>query len=204
MTAASSLKSTGVCKLLISLFWVRLGFAIVTTLFSVIEVALPSLYQIITVIDGLQAIGVLVINLSSAIVFIIWIHRIHADLKNLFTDYPITPGGALARFLIPFYNIWGIWNTLSTFAEWFNKEGGDLISLSNKLKSLIPFLYAFTFISRGLDRILFRQAFSEQGEIDPILLLISCVVDVGLAVALLLVSKTMGKILTQKVKREVT
>jgi len=203
MTAANSLKSTGVCKLLIRLLWVSLGFTVISSLFSVIEVLLPSVYQNIALIDALQAMLGVLIHLTSFVFFIIWIYRIHVDLKNLFTNYPITPGGALARYLIPFYNVWGVWNTLSTFAERFSTEGGDLTSLSKKLKSLIPFFYALSFISNTLNRLLLKQTFSGDGEMNPVLVLVSCIIDVGLTVAFLELAKTMGSTITQKAKREI-
>ncbi|BAY86645.1 hypothetical protein NIES267_61560 [Calothrix parasitica NIES-267] len=94
MTAPNSLKSTGVCKLLIRLFWINLGFTISSSLFFVIEVLLPFIYQNIALIDALQAIVGFLVHLTSFVVFMIWMYRIHVDLKSFFTDYPITPGGA--------------------------------------------------------------------------------------------------------------
>ena len=203
MTAYKSLKSTGICKLLIRLFRISLGFTISSSLFSLIEVLLPSVYQNIVLIDALQAIVGFLVHLTSFVVFMIWMYRIHVDLKIFFTDYPITPGGSLARYLIPFYNIWGIWNTLSTFAERFSKESGDIKELSDNLKKLIPLLYALSFISNALNRLLLKQALSGDGQMNPILLLITCPIDIGLTIAFLELAKTMGSTITKKAKREI-
>ncbi len=93
---ASSLKSAGVGRLL-----VLLGFGIASTLLSLLQVIAKPLYQLLGSLDSLVSIVSLFISLTSMIVFLIWLYRFHADLKNLFKEYPITPGGAIARFLIP-------------------------------------------------------------------------------------------------------
>ena len=49
--------------------------------------------------------------------FLIWFYRLQKTLKAVFPRYPITPWGAVARFALPFYNVWGIWTILAAIAH---------------------------------------------------------------------------------------
>ena len=68
---------------------------------------------------------------------------------------------------------------------------------------MIPFLYALSFISNALNRLLLKQALSGDGQMNPILLLVTCPVDIGLIIAFLELAKTMGSTITQTAKREI-
>lgn len=199
-----TLKSAGIGKVLLQIFWVRLGFSIASGLFSLLEVTAKPVYQLIAVLDGLVSIVTVIIVLVSLIVFFIWLHRIHADLKNLFNSYPVTPAGAVAKFLIPIYNIWGIFNVLSTFADRFKPEGGDLTSLGEKVRSAIGLLYALTFGSNTIARFVFNEIRKNPDSASlPFWYLLSGAVDVGLVYVLILVTQAMQKAVAQKAKRAV-
>ena len=199
---AASLKSASVGKLLLRLLWVRLGFAGVAVLFSLLDVIAKPIYQLVAGIDGLISIVALIINIISVILFLIWLHRLHADLKNLFQEYPITPGGAVARFLIPVYNIWGMANVLSTFADKFRPEGGDLTSFSEEVRASIGLLYGFTIVSQALTRFLLKESFNNpQNESLTVWYLLSTALDLGIAFVLLQLTKNMGTAVIQKSKR---
>jgi hypothetical protein len=202
---AESLKSAGVGRLLVRLLWVVLGVGLVSTLFSLLQVIAQPLYQLLAFLDGLISIISLILGVTSVIVFLIWLHRLHADLKNLFQEYPISPGGAIARFLIPIYSLWGIANTLSTFADGFKNEGGDLTSLSEKVRSLIAPLYGLMIGSNTVGRIAFTEAAKNPNDkFLPVWFLLSCILDVGLTAILLQLAKTMRTAITQKAKRAIS
>ncbi|MBC1238188.1 MULTISPECIES: DUF4328 domain-containing protein [Nostoc] len=202
---AESLKSAGVGRLLVRLLWVLLGVGLVSTLFSLLQVIAQPLYQLLAFLDGLVSIISLILGVTSVIVFLIWLHRLHADLKNLFQEYPISPGGAIARFLIPIYSLWGIANTLSTFADRFKGEGGDLTSLSEKVRSLIAPLYGLMIGSNTVGRIAFTEAAKNPNDkFLPVWFLLSCILDVGLTAILLQLAKTMRTAITQKAKRAIS
>ncbi len=202
---AESLKSAGVGRLLVRLLWVVLGVGLVSTLFSLLQVIAQPLYQLLAFLDGLVSIISLILGVTSVIVFLIWLHRLHADLKNLFQEYPISPRGAIARFLIPIYSLWGIANTLSTFADRFKGEGGDLTSLSEKVRSLIAPLYGLMIGSNAVGRIAFTQAAKNPDDkFLPVWFLLSCILDVGLTAILLQLAKTMRTAITQKAKRAIS
>ncbi|WP_414567373.1 DUF4328 domain-containing protein [Nostoc sp. CCY 9925] len=202
---AESLKSASVGRFLVRLLWVVLGIGLVSTLFSLLQVIAQPVYQLLAFLDGLVSIVSLIVGVVSIIVFLVWLHRLHADLKNLFHEYPISPGGAIARFLIPIYSLWGIANTLSTFADRFKGEGGDLTSLSEKVRSLIAPLYGFMIGSNAVGRIAFTQAAKNpEDKFLPIWFLLSCILDVGLTTILLQLAKTMRTAITQKAKRAIS
>lgn len=201
--AASSLKSVGIGKFLVRLLWVLIGFGIISTLFSGLAVVAEPLYNLIASVDGLISIVSLLLSVTSIIIFLIWLHRIHADLKNLFPEYPITPGGAIARFIIPIYSLWGIYNTLVTFAAKFKEEGGDLIRSSEQVRSLIEPLYGFMIGSRFMNRVVFEASKNPDDKFLPLWILLSCFLDLGFIVVLLQLTKTMRTAVNQKAKRTV-
>ncbi|WP_392531526.1 DUF4328 domain-containing protein [Nostoc sp. C117] len=202
---ANSLKSSGVGKLLVRLLWLLLGFGLVSTFFSLLQVIAQPVYQVFGSLDGLVSIVSLILSLISLVVFFIWLHRLHADLKNLFEEYPITPGGAIARFIIPIYSLWGMANTLSTFAERFKVEGGDLTALSEEVRSLIAPLYGFIIGSNALNRIALTQAVKNPDDkFLPVWFLLAGFVDLGLTFTWLKLTKTMGTAVTQKAKRTIS
>lgn len=199
--AAISLKSAGVGRLLVRLLWVLLGFGIASTLLSLLQVIAQPLYQLLASLDALISIVTSLFNLTSIIVFLIWLYRLHADLRNLFKEYPITPGGAIARFLIPIYSLWGIANTLSTFADRFKVEGDDFTRLSEQVRSLITPLYVFMMGSNFVNRI---AAKNPQDKFLAFWFLLSCILDLGFTAVLLQLAKTMQTAITQKAKRAIS
>ncbi|BAZ29788.1 hypothetical protein NIES4074_22350 [Cylindrospermum sp. NIES-4074] len=199
---ANSLKSAGVGSLLVRLLWVRLGLDVVSTLFSLLQLAAPPLYQLLSILDGLISIGALIITLTSFIVFLIWLYRLHIDLKNYFQEYPIKPGGAVARFLIPIYSLWGMSNTLTTFADKFKVEGGDLTRLGEQVRGLIAPLYGFTIGLNVVNRIVFTKVTqSPEDNFLPVWILLSSALDIGLTLVILQLTKTMQTAINQQAKR---
>jgi hypothetical protein len=152
----------------------------------------------------LQQILVIVtisVALISIVLFLVWLYRLHVDLKVLFNDYPITPGGAVARFIIPIYSIWGIWNTLSTFAKRFNQEGGESAKCAEYLNPTIGGFYSLTITSNMLNREYSRMQ-RESPEIEPLwLFLLNDVVALGLSCLLLLMVKSMSSAVVAKARQ---
>ncbi|WP_392479160.1 DUF4328 domain-containing protein [Nostoc sp. C110] len=200
-----SLKSAGVGRLLVRLLWVLLGFGVASTLLSLLQVIAKPLYELLASLDALLSIVTLLFSLISIIVFMIWLYRLHADLKDIFKEYPITPGGAIARFLIPIYSLWGIANTLSTFADRFKGEGEDLTRLSEQVRSLIGPLYGCMIGSNLVNRLAFTEAVKNpEDKFLPFWFLFSCILDLGLTAILLQLAKTMQTAITQKAKSAIS
>jgi hypothetical protein len=200
-----SLKSAGIGRLLVRLLWVLLGFGVASTLLSLLQVIAKPLYELLASLDALLSIVTLLFSLISIIVFMIWLYRLHADLKDIFKEYPITPGGAIARFLIPIYSLWGIANTLSTFADRFKGEGEDLTRLSEQVRSLIGPLYGCMIGSNLVNRLAFTEAVKNpEDKFLPFWFLFSCILDLGLTAILLQLAKTMRTAITQKAKSAIS
>jgi hypothetical protein len=203
--AVISLKSASIGRLLVRLLWVLLGFGVASTLLSLLQLIAKPLYQLLASLDALISILTLLFSLTSIIVFMIWLYRLHADLRDIFKEYPITPGGAIARFLIPIYSLWGIANTLSTFADRFKGEGEDLTRLSEQVRSLIGPLYGCMIGSNLLNRLAFTEAVKNpEDKFLPFWFLFSCILDLGLTAILLQLAKTMQTAITQKAKSAIS
>lgn len=175
-----TLKSKGIGQKLIYLLWIGLALLGLSFIFSLLEVSIPLIYYIyFELIDGFVALISLPIVLIVAIIFLIWIYRLHFDLSNVFLDYPISPRGSLARLIIPIYNIWGIWDTFATIADHFKKNTEPtIIDAGISLRSWLPFLYIAVFVSRIVSKITLSAATC--GDCDaasflPILLLVEAI-----------------------------
>lgn len=107
-------------------------------------VEIASLDQVLVVVD-------ILIWYIACIIFLIWIYKVHADLKNINPEYRISPGGSLARILIPFYNIYGYWSVFSTMADYF-KEQNTIRNIGKRLALMIPFFYILLFGTQLLNR----------------------------------------------------
>ncbi len=120
-------------------------------------------YLVYYIVSGINSLWYPLESLTAGIsyitiaLFLIWLHRFHASLGRVFYPYPITPWGAVARFAIPFYSLWGIGNTLTTLANHFNSRGGELIRWGVSLKGWIPWYYVSLIASNGMSRIYWDQ-----------------------------------------------
>ncbi|HEY9647410.1 MAG TPA: hypothetical protein V6C88_13615 [Chroococcidiopsis sp.] len=185
----ATLKSTGIAGVMMPTLKVRLWFAIASALFSLTEVVLPFVYAPLEPLDAIVASLALLINLITLVMALIWIYRLHVDLRQLYPDYPITPGGALARFMIPFYNIWGIWNTLMTIAGRFKTEDDIIQAAGNRVKANVPIFYAVSITSNILNRITLQQTLENPESVSAVLVLITTLVDVGLSYILIEIAR---------------
>jgi len=185
-----TLKSNGVGQKLITILWIELALLGLSLILSLLEVSVPSIYyDNFELIHGLIILLMAPIVLIGAILFLIWMYRLHFDLSNAFLDYPISPLGSLARLIIPIYNIWGIWDTFATIANHFKKETAmTIVNAGISLRSWLPFLYIAIVISKIMSKISFRAATC--GDCDaasflPILLLAEVISSIFVCVVYL-------------------
>lgn len=185
-----TLKSKGVGQKLITILWIALALLGLSLILSLLEVSVPSIYyDNFELINGLIVLLMLPIALIGAILFLIWIYHLHFDLSNAFPDYPISPFGSLARLIIPIYNIWGIWDTFATIADYFKKETAPtVVNAGISLRSWLPFLYIAIVVSKIMSKIAFRAATC--GDCDaasflPILLLAEVISSIFVCVVYL-------------------
>jgi|GEM_PF-6365446 hypothetical protein len=99
------------------------------------------------------------IYLFTLLLTLVWLHRLHAKLNVLFKDYPISAWGAIARFLIPLYSFWGIWNLFTTLANRLKSQSSLITNWGLLLKGWIPWFYVTFIISN-----IFDQVYSSQSE----------------------------------------
>lgn len=83
--------------------------------------------------------------------FLIWLYRLQVRLKAAFPQYPITSWGAIARFALPFYNFWGIWNLLTTLANHL-KSLNQTAPWGHALQRRLPWYYVTWLVLWILER----------------------------------------------------
>lgn len=156
--------------LLVSL-WLRIGFDALFILYSLVW-ATYYIYYFLDLADTtgfwtylinqlVQTIGYFFIPLeriangiywATALFMLLWLHQFHTKLRRVFSDYPISPWGAVARFAIPFYNVWGIWNLFTTLARRLDIESAPSPT-GKRLRRWLPIFYASFIASNGLRQV---------------------------------------------------
>ncbi len=106
------------------------------------------------------------------VLFLIWIVKVHAALRQQFMDYPIRTAGAIVRML-PLIQIWGIGSTFSTISGYFYARQ-EIHPEARRIQRLIVPLYCVIFIGNAMNRLVNGASYSES--LDT-LLLISCILD---------------------------
>jgi len=157
---SASLISGKTANLLLQTLKAMIGLSCVSVFFSVLNMILPHVYENLVAVDAVISIGAFVINVSVIIIFLVWMFKLHKDFANIYGNYPITPGTALARLMVPFYNLWGIWNVYSTMAKQFISEAKTK-GFGQKVQSLIPLIYIAGIISNILNRLSLKVAFNQ-------------------------------------------
>lgn len=162
---------------LVGFLWLWIAFNTLFVLYSLVWSTSRYIYKVLDVADATGFVAYLVYYIVSGInslwyplesltdwisyitiaLFLVWLHRLHASLGRIFHPYPITPWGAVARFAIPFYSLWGIGNALTTLANQFKSRGGELIRWGASLKRWIPWYYVFLIASNVMSRIYWEQ-----------------------------------------------
>lgn len=178
-----------------SIVLTTIGF--VTTLIYTINY---DFYLQIEFIDVFSSFLFAVVYIMLGIIYLIWLFKIHKDLKTLNPSYPITPWGAIARVLIPFYNLVGLWTVYSTMHRHFQKYENTK-SLGFRLMNYVPIYYVLHLGVNVLDRLLTRSyAYDMFGESYDILLTISYGLNIVLFITylliILLVTKAVGILAT--------
>lgn len=99
--------------------WVWVGF-IIAGIYLFIEVV-----AVIVLPEddpGLVAIGLL--GIPGIIFWLVCVHRIHKILGELTQGlYPVSPGEAAAKHIIPFYNLYWVFKWPREFSDYLNRRG---------------------------------------------------------------------------------
>jgi hypothetical protein len=179
-------------RLLIFFLWLRISFDITFLVYSVIWATSFIVFRAIETVDATRIISYLVyflvsniyafwyylelisrcIYLITIVISLIWIFRLHTQLNLIFNGYPIKPWGAIARFIIPFYSLWGIWHTFTTLAKKLKSQGDELTRWGSSLQRWLPWFYVSLITSNVLTDISEVQPqYSESSEVNPWLFL---------------------------------
>ncbi|MGQ4647011.1 hypothetical protein [Lyngbya aestuarii] len=153
------LKSVGVAKVLLWLLRIFLALDGLSVILTLIELAIPVNPPTIVTLQHLLndlLIPSLVLSLATLLLLFVWIYRLHKDLHQCYSSYPIAAWDSLCRFILPGFNLWGIWNTLMTIAHYFKAETDSLRRCGFLLYRLVPVMYAIFIASYLLKRLIYR------------------------------------------------
>lgn len=147
-------KTTGnILKIFLLIGTILSGVLVITTFFFAY---FNDFFQSIMKVDQTVSFFYFILWIITLFIYLIWIYKVHKDLRKLNPEYPIKPGGALARVLIPIYNLYGMWNVFSTMVDFF-KNHAMTESYAKSLKTLIPFYYILFFVTGTLQRMMNRN-----------------------------------------------
>ncbi|HBB31629.1 MAG TPA: hypothetical protein DDZ80_15840 [Cyanobacteria bacterium UBA8803] len=164
-------------QVLVGFLWLWVAFNSLFVLYSLVWSTSRYIYKVLNAADATGFVSYLVYYIVSGInslwyplesltdwiswitiaLFLVWLHRFHASLGRVFHQYPISPWGAVARFAIPFYSLWGIGNTLTTLANHFKSRGSELIRWGAALKRWIPWYYVFLIASNVMTQFYWEE-----------------------------------------------
>lgn len=137
--------------------------------------------------------------LICGIVFLVWIYRLHKDLKTIYPQYPISSGSALIRIILPLYNLWGFWNVFRTISDHFEKETGDIQKTGVLISQYVTFMYAAGIVSRIASRALEKWPEKDIDEFFFLALGSSYFVDMILTLIWLKLTSLLKVVFTEKI-----
>lgn len=134
---------------------VGLASSTVSFLLSLVEAWDEEFYlDFILTIDILVGVFTMISAVITTILFLGWIFLVHKEYNEISPNYPITPGGALCRILIPFYNIFGLWTVYSNMSRFLIHLDSSTVRHAVRLRTFIPFYYfshmIYSFLNRKL------------------------------------------------------
>ena len=162
----------------------------VSLLFSLVE-AWNEPFYIEFVLDLDIAVGIFtsIAAIIATILFLGWIYRVHKEYKEISPDYPVTPGGALCRIMIPFYNIVGLWTIYSNMSRFLIQYDTSVENHGKRLRMFIPYYYFSHMIYSVLNRRLLTE---EEYSINLLLLTVGMEVVVSATYLVMFVAITSG------------
>lgn len=162
----------------------------ISLLFSLVEAWNEPLYMEY-VLDLDIAVGIFtsIAAIIATILFLGWIYRVHKEYKQISPDYPITPGGALCRIMIPFYNIVGLWTIYSSMSRFLIQYDSSVEKHGKRLRMFIPYYYFSHMIYSVLNR---RLLMEEEYSINLLLLTVGMEVIVSVSYLAMFVAITSG------------
>jgi tetratricopeptide (TPR) repeat protein len=214
----ANVKAAGVPKrlgqFLVGSLGLRIGFDSLFVIYSLVWATSYYIYNLLDVADATGFLAYLIHSLVVAInslwnplefitvsisritivIMLVWLYRLHAHLRATDRGYPISPWGAVARFTIPFYNFWGIWNLFATFANWLKSQGSELGRRGTSLINWLPWLYLSLITSNLLNQINWHQVnYTSSENFSPWLFLAKAGASLFLSIILLQIVRIISK-----------
>ncbi|QHE52846.1 hypothetical protein [Pontibacillus sp. HMF3514] len=153
------LKSKSVGKILNIFLWVALVINAVV-LGNLVVAQFIGIGQNFIRFDQFATILLMGVMILASFIYLFWIFKVHQDLKSLDENYPNTPWGAIRRIVIPFYNIYGLWNVYSTMEKDF-KLSESTHKLGSTLNTLVPIYFILLFVTRGFNNYITDTSLNE-------------------------------------------
>ncbi len=142
--------------MLTKFLWADIGLTTVL----LINIFIAQVVEVSETFVNYDAIVALLLGLNffvCIVIYLVWLYKVHNDLREMNSSYPITPGGALRRVMIPFYNLYGLWNVYSTMATYF-KESGSTHEAGKKLAIYTPIYYFLYIVTSSINSFLNMQS----------------------------------------------
>lgn len=220
----AKLKAVGVLRritqVLIGSLGLRIGFDSLFVIYAVVWASSYYIYNIVDVADVTGILAYLIRTLFVAVdslwnplefitvwvdriailIILVWLYCLHASLKNIFSGYPITPWGAIARIAIPFYSFWGIWNIFATLANYLKSQEGELARRGASLLRWLPWLYLSLITSNLLNQIYWLQVrHASQDDYSPWFFVVKNGASLFLSIVWLQIVRIISKAISQAV-----
>ncbi|WP_079477614.1 hypothetical protein [Halobacillus salinus] len=191
------LRSKQLGSVLKKFLWLDIGLTVLLAI-NIIIVPFVGMEEGFLSYDSILSIILSIVVFTYSIIFLFWIYKVHKDLQDLYNAYPTTPGGALAKVLIPFYNLYGLWDIYARMATLF-KQKSSTEDAGNRLAAYVPFYYVLYFATTVFNAYLAGQALEETFTTTW---LISYIADTALVVMYLLIIKVVSTGLTRLSEQE--
>lgn len=153
------MKSAMMSNLFQMLLWVLVGFGALELLGMIVyAIDLEFFSDYLYTGYGIIEIMTIVLYYIVIVLYLVWIYRVHMDLRQFFPDFPRSPGGAIAATLIPFYSIYGVPSTYFKIGDHFLQARSILFKEARWVRGLaLPLILAITAanilqrVIRGID-----------------------------------------------------
>ena len=145
------LKSVGTARVLLWLLHITLTLTVI----KLIRKAIPATFPIIDTLQSLLKllfIPSLLTDLAILVLSLVWIYRLHNDLRQCYSHYPIDAWDALWSFILVIFS----WKTLMTIARHFKVETGRLQHYGVLLHRLVPSMYGIFIARYILDQLIYK------------------------------------------------
>jgi hypothetical protein len=175
------------------MLYVYLVSIVLSLVFTVIRVISPAAYLSFESADNFLSPLKWGLFFVVVVLFVMWVYRVHIDLRSVSKRYPISPGDSLAQILIPIYNIWGFWDIFTTLSAELRLAGEVLEGYGSDLHFWLILFYVIGFLSRFAAQIIVRQASASEDGASPKLIMIGIALQMILAFIWLAMTGTISK-----------